>query len=68
MIPVNELIRGYNLYRDEYEEKAIEVLRSGWYVLGREVEAFEKEFASALGNDCYCAGVDNGLNAIKRIL
>ena len=39
MIPVNELIRGYNLYRDEYEAKAIEVLRSGWYILGKEVES-----------------------------
>lgn len=65
MIPVNELIRGYNLYRDEYEAKALEVLRSGWYVLGKEVTAFEKEFADALGNDCFCAGVDNGLNAIR---
>ena len=65
MIPVNELIRGYNLYRDEYEAKAIEVLRSGWYILGKEVEGFEKEFAEALGGDCYCAGVDNGLNAIR---
>ncbi|WP_022766565.1 DegT/DnrJ/EryC1/StrS family aminotransferase [Butyrivibrio sp. XPD2006] len=65
MIPVNELIRGYNLYKDEYEAKAIEVLRSGWYVLGKEVDSFEKEFAAALGDDCYCAGVDNGLNAIR---
>ncbi len=65
MIPVNELIRGYNLYKDEYEAKAIEVLRSGWYILGKEVESFEKEFAEALGGDCYCAGVDNGLNAIR---
>ena len=65
MIPVNELIRGYNLYRVEYEAKAIEVLRSGWYVLGKEVESFEQEFAEDLGGDCYCAGVDNGLNAIR---
>ena len=65
MIPVNELARGYNLYREEYEEKAVSVLRSGWYVLGREVEAFEQEYADALGGDCYCAGVDNGLNAIR---
>ena len=55
MIPVNELARGYNLYREEYEEKAVSVLRSGWYVLGREVEAFEQEYADALGGDCYCA-------------
>ncbi len=38
MVPVNELVRGYDLYREEYEEKAVSVLRSGWYVLGREVE------------------------------
>lgn len=65
MIPVNELIRGYNLFKDEYEAKAIEVLRSGWYVLGKEVDSFEKEFAHDLGENCYCAGVDNGLNAIR---
>lgn len=65
MVPVNELVRGYNLYQKEYEQKAISVLRSGWYVLGKEVEQFEDEYAKALGGDCYCAGVDNGLNAIR---
>lgn len=64
MIPVNELKRGYLLYKDEYEEKALEVLRSGWYILGNEVCEFEKEFADALGEDCWAAGVDNGLDAI----
>ena len=65
MIPVNELVRGYNLFRDEYEQKAVSVLRSGWYVLGKEVEQFEDEYAKALGGGCYCVGVDNGLNAIR---
>lgn len=64
MIPVNELVRGFNLYRKEYEDKALEVLRSGWYILGKEMTAFEDEFASALGGGCECAGVDNGLDAI----
>ncbi len=64
MIPINELGRGFRLYQKEYEDKALEVLRSGWYVLGREVEAFEQEFAEALGGGCHCAGVDNGLDAI----
>lgn len=64
MIPINDLSRGFKLYQDEYEKKAIEVLRSGWYVLGKEVESFEKEFASALGNNAIVAGVDNGLDAI----
>lgn len=65
MIPVNELIRGYKLYQSEYENAALEVLRSGWYVLGSQVKAFEEEFAQSLGENCYCAGVDNGLNAIR---
>ena len=64
MIPINELVRGFKLYQDEYEQKVIDVLRSGWYVLGKEVENFEKEFADALGEDVYAAGVDNGLDAI----
>ena len=64
MIPINDLSRGYRLYQQEYEDKALEVLRSGWYILGREVSSFEEEFARALGGDCFCAGVDNGLDAI----
>lgn len=64
MIPINDLGRGFRLYQREYEEKALEVLRSGWYVLGNEVKGFEAEFAAALGGDCFCAGVDNGLDAI----
>ena len=59
MVPVNELIRGFKLYQQEYEEAALRVLRSGWYVLGHEVEDFEKEFAASLGEECYCAGVAN---------
>jgi len=65
MIPANELVRGYRLYEEEYNKKAVSVLQSGWYILGKEVEAFEEEYARALGGDCYCAGVDNGLNAIR---
>ena len=64
MIPVNDLKRGFELYQQEYEDKALEVLRSGWYILGNEVGSFEDEFANALGKGCGCAGVDNGLDAI----
>lgn len=65
MIPINELARGFKLYQKEYEQKALDILRSGWYVLGKEVENFELEFAKSLSDDCYCAGVDNGLDAIQ---
>lgn len=64
MIPCNELVRGYNLYEDEYNARAIEVLKSGYYVLGKQVSSFEEEFAAKCGEGMYCAGVDNGLNAI----
>lgn len=63
MISVNNLKPGFALYQEEYEKKAIEVLRSGWYILGKEVESFEEEFAAYMGAK-YAIGVDNGLNAI----
>ena len=47
MIPTNDLKRGFNLFKEEYEEKALEILRSGYYILGKEVENFEKECAGA---------------------
>lgn len=59
----NKLERQYRKYQSEYEEKVLEVLRSGWYVLGKEVENFEKEYAKELNVD-NVIGVDNGLNAI----
>ncbi|MCM1500038.1 MAG: DegT/DnrJ/EryC1/StrS family aminotransferase [Clostridium sp.] len=63
-IQCNRLDRGFELYQKEYEEKAIEVLRSGWYVLGKELESFEQEFAQYLGAK-YCVGVASGLDALK---
>ncbi len=62
-IPQNRLDRGFFAHQKEYEDKAIEVLRSGWYILGREVEEFQKEFASFVGAK-YCLGVANGLDAL----
>lgn len=59
----DRLDRGFALYQKEFEEKALEVLRSGWYVLGREVQAFEEEFAGHLGAE-FCVGVASGLDAL----
>ncbi len=59
----NRLDRGFYQYQEEFEAKALEVLRSGWYVLGKEVERFEKEFASYLGVK-HCVGVASGLDAL----
>jgi dTDP-4-amino-4,6-dideoxygalactose transaminase len=43
------------------------VLESGWYVLGNEVVAFEKQWASACDVD-YAVGVGNGMDAIEIVL
>ena len=59
----NRMDRGFELYQDEFEQKALEVLRSGWYVLGKEVTSFEEEFAEYLQAK-YCVGVASGLDAL----
>lgn len=59
----NRLDRCFQKYQEEIEEAALKVLRSGWYVLGPEVELFEKEFAQYTGSK-YCVGLANGLDAL----
>lgn len=59
----NRLDKGFYLYQEEFEKKAIEVLRSGWYVLGKEVSSFEEEFARYIGSR-YCVGLASGLDAL----
>lgn len=59
----NNLRRQYQLHADEYEAKAVEVLRSGWYILGQEVQSFEEEWARYIGAK-YCVGLASGLDAL----
>ena len=63
MILPNNLGRQFSLHSKEYEDKAVEVLRSGWYILGKEVEEFEKEWAEYIGSK-YCVGLASGLDAL----
>ena len=60
----NDLKRQHDLYGEEYNQKAIEVLNSGWYILGNEVKEFEKEFAAYIGS-AYCVGIASGLDALQ---
>ena len=62
-INANDIKRQYDLYADEYEKKALEILRSGWYILGNELSMFEKEWADYIGTK-YCVGVASGLDAL----
>lgn len=64
MIPCNDSKRLFEKYQTEFEEAALGVLRSGRYILGDNVKAFEQEFANSV-NAKFCVGVDNGTNAIK---
>lgn len=59
----NRMDRGFYRYQEEFEAKALEVLRSGWYVLGKEVKSFEEEFAAYTGAK-YCVGLASGLDAL----
>ena len=59
----NRLDRGFYLYQEEFEQKTMDVLRSGWYVLGNEVKCFEEEFANYVGSK-YCVGLASGLDAL----
>lgn len=59
----NNLGRQYSLHAEEYRRKAIDVLDSGWYILGKEVSAFEEEWAKYIGAK-YCVGLASGLDAL----
>ena len=45
MIYFNDFISEYKLIKDEINNAISKVLDSGWYILGKEVESFEKDFA-----------------------
>lgn len=58
---------GYRLRREAINEAIQRVLDSGWYILGREVEAFEREFADYLGATA-AVGVANGTDGLSLAL
>lgn len=66
-ISMVDLRQGYISYRDEFDAAIKRVLESGWYVLGPELENFEKDFARWCGAR-HCIGVGNGTNAITIAL
>lgn len=53
--------------KDEIMQAVERVYDSNWYILGKEVEKFEEEFATYCGTK-YCIGVGNGLEALHLIL
>lgn len=63
MIEYESLANANQQFMHELEAAATRVIRSGWYVLGNEVNEFEKEFATWIGAR-HCIGVANGLDAL----
>lgn len=55
------------LIRKQLDAAYKRVMDSGWFVTGKELEAFEQEFA-AFSNAKYCVGVGNGLDALQLLL
>jgi dTDP-4-amino-4,6-dideoxygalactose transaminase len=67
MIKYLELNKVNARYRSEIEEKLKTILDKGWYLLGDELDQFEKAFA-AYCETKYTIGVASGLDALKLIL
>lgn len=66
-VPFLDFVRPYEELKAELHEAFERLMRSGWYVLGKEVLAFEEEFATYCGVN-HCVGVGNGLDALHLIL
>lgn len=66
-VPFLDLGACYHALRDEIEVEVMRSLRSGWYIGGSDVEAFEKEYALFTATK-HCIGVANGLEALQLSL
>tara|TARA_B110000037_G_scaffold123562_1_gene140959 strand:+ start:7333 stop:8430 length:1098 start_codon:yes stop_codon:yes gene_type:complete len=53
-------------YTKELKDAANRVIDSGWYLMGKELDSFEKNYATFCGVH-YCLGVANGLDALRLI-
>ena len=66
-VPFLDLSVRHRAIREDLVAAATAVIDSGWYILGGEVQAFEREFAAFCGVK-HCIGVGNGLEALQITL
>ena len=64
MIPFLDVAAGYRELQAELDAAYRRVMDGGWFILGREVAAFEDEFAAYCGVG-HCVDVGNGLDALR---
>lgn len=62
-----DLTRQHERISGELQTAMSEVLASGWFIMGPQLDAFEQEFA-AYCNVSHCVGVGNGLDALVLLL
>src|SRR4051812_27406388 len=67
MVPFLDLKSAYESSRDDIEAALLRVAASGWYLIGRELAAFEEAYARFCGVR-HCVGVANGLDALHLAL
>lgn len=63
MIPFLDLKAINTQYRDQLIAACTQVIDSGWYICGKELEEFEHNFANYCGTR-YAIGIANGLDAL----
>ena len=67
MIPFGDLRLQYQAIKVELDRAIQSVLDEGWFVLGKNVSAFEREFADYCGA-AFAVGVANGTDALQLAL
>lgn len=67
MIPFNDFKQEVQVLKEEINGAIQKVLDSGWFILGKELEAFESDFAQYIGTS-FCIGVASGTEAIALAL
>jgi len=67
MLEFENLKKHNDPFLAEYQNAFDAVLKSGWYILGHQVQEFETQFASYC-NSRHCIGVANGLDALTIAL
>ncbi|CAM2058424.1 Erythromycin biosynthesis sensory transduction protein EryC1 [Desulfovibrionales bacterium] len=66
-VPQTNPKASYLAHQEGIDDAIQRVLTSGWYILGPEVQAFEKEFAAWCGTG-HTVGVANGTDAVELAL
>ena len=66
-VPFLELKPTYLEFKEEFDAAYHRVMDSGWYLMGNEIESFEREYAAYCGVK-HCVAVGNGLDALHLIL